>query len=120
MDWEDNVTQFHLTTIARIRQYCEMQGSEQEPDLEIKRFNAAKSRRLAGGMVERTAQKWAKRLKEDKDWNILEKQTNLVNRPKPQLRPEHKTLLVNSFDNPQTRLTDAVDSLTHNFADFKY
>ncbi|CEG77695.1 hypothetical protein RMATCC62417_12404 [Rhizopus microsporus] len=56
-------------------------------------FNAANSGRLAGGIAERTVQKWAKRLKEDKDWNILEKQTNLVNRPKPQLGPEHKTHL---------------------------
>ncbi|EIE81429.1 hypothetical protein RO3G_06134 [Rhizopus delemar RA 99-880] len=100
MDWEDNVTQFHLTTLTRIRQYCEIQESEQEPDLElnanveeiantvklqrkvynkysneqkllfaymnrIKLFNAAKSSRLVGGIAERTAQKWAKRLKED-------------------------------------------------------
>ncbi|KAG1055914.1 hypothetical protein G6F43_002152 [Rhizopus delemar] len=79
MDWEDNVTQFHLTTLTRIRQYCEIQESEQEPDLElnanveeiantvklIKLFSAAKSSRLVGGIAERTAQKWAKRLKED-------------------------------------------------------
>ena len=42
----------------------------------IKLFNAAKSGRLVGGISERTAQKWAKKLKEDKDWNIFEKQTN--------------------------------------------
>ncbi|KAG1048041.1 hypothetical protein G6F43_009546 [Rhizopus delemar] len=84
----------------------------------IKLFNAAKSGRLAGGIAERTAQKWAKRLKEDKDCNILEKQTNLVNRPKPQLGQEHKTHLINFYDdNPQARLIDAVDSLTHSFAD---
>lgn len=42
----------------------------------------------------------------------------MVNRPKPQLRPEHKTRIVNFFDdNSQARLTDVVDSLTHNFAD---
>ncbi|EIE85106.1 hypothetical protein RO3G_09816 [Rhizopus delemar RA 99-880] len=84
----------------------------------VKLFNAAKSGRLAGGIAERTAQKWAKRLKEDKDWNILEKQTNLVNRPKPQLGQEHKTHLINFYDdNPQARLIGAVDSLTHSFAD---
>jgi hypothetical protein len=84
----------------------------------VKLFNAAKSGRLAGGIAERTAQKWAKRLKEDKDWNILEEQTNLVNRPKPQLGQEHKTHLINFYDdNPQARLIDAVDSLTHSFAD---
>lgn len=41
----------------------------------VKLFSAAKSGRLAGGIAERTAQKWAKKLKEDKDWNIFEKQT---------------------------------------------
>ncbi|KAI9496961.1 hypothetical protein BDB00DRAFT_887982 [Zychaea mexicana] len=35
MKWEDNVIQFQLTTLARIRQYCEVQGSEQEPDVEL-------------------------------------------------------------------------------------
>ncbi|GAA5812117.1 hypothetical protein MFLAVUS_005567 [Mucor flavus] len=34
---------------------------------EVKLFNAAKSDGLAGGIAERTSQKWAKRLKEDKD-----------------------------------------------------
>ncbi|GAA5812116.1 hypothetical protein MFLAVUS_005566 [Mucor flavus] len=33
----------------------------------FKLFNAAKSDGLAGGIAERTSQKWAKRLKEDKD-----------------------------------------------------
>jgi hypothetical protein len=37
----------------------------------IKLFNAAKSGRLADGISERTTRKWAKKLKEDKDWNIL-------------------------------------------------
>jgi hypothetical protein len=46
----------------------------------VKLFSAAKSARLVGGIVERTTQKWAKKLKEDKDWNILEKQTDKVNR----------------------------------------
>lgn len=53
-----------------------------------------KSGRLAGGITERTAQKWTKRLKEDKDRNILEKQTNLVNRTKPQLGDMHKFQLL--------------------------
>ncbi|KAI8060371.1 uncharacterized protein B0P05DRAFT_574740 [Gilbertella persicaria] len=37
---------------------------------QIKLFNTAKSGRLAGGIAERTAQKWDKKLKEDRDWNI--------------------------------------------------
>ncbi|KAI9470686.1 MAG: hypothetical protein EXX96DRAFT_653783 [Benjaminiella poitrasii] len=138
IDWDDTVTPFHLTTLTRIRQYCEMQEVGQEPNVKfdakmeemsetvkqqikksyykysneqkllfvymnrVKLFNAAKSGRLASGIAERTTQKWAKRLKEDKDWNILEKQTNLINRPKLQLRQEHKTHLINFYDdNPQ-------------------
>ncbi|KAG2194542.1 hypothetical protein INT46_009205 [Mucor plumbeus] len=65
----------------------------------IKLFNTAKSGRLAGGISERTAQKWAKKFKEDKDWNIFEKQTNLVNKPKPQLDDKHKLHLLDFYDN---------------------
>ncbi|KAI8097902.1 uncharacterized protein B0P05DRAFT_447952, partial [Gilbertella persicaria] len=93
----------------------------------IKLFNAAKSGRLAGGIAERTAQKWAKKLKEDKDWNIFEKQTfffkknkqtNLVNRPKPQLDERHKVHLLEFYDNwPQARVLDAMESLTQKFSD---
>jgi hypothetical protein len=83
-----------------------------------KLLSAAKSGRLAGGICERTAQKWAKRLKEDKDWNIFEKQTNLVNRPKPQLDDRHKIHLLEFYDNwPQARVLDAMDSLTQKFSD---
>jgi hypothetical protein len=81
-------------------------------------LSAAKSGRLAGGICERTAQKWAKRLKEDKDWNIFEKQTNLVNRSKPQLDDRHKIHLLEFYDNwPQARVLDAMDSLTQKFSD---
>ncbi|KAI8967374.1 hypothetical protein BDF20DRAFT_840228 [Mycotypha africana] len=44
----------------------------------VKLFNAAKSGRLAGGIAERTAQKWAKKLKEDKDWIIFKKHLNIL------------------------------------------
>lgn len=79
----------------------------------VKLFNAAKSGRLAGGIAERTAQKWAKRLKEDKDWSILEKKTNnKVKRPKAQLDERHKIHLLNFYDdNPQARIVDVVASL---------
>ncbi|KAI9484108.1 MAG: hypothetical protein EXX96DRAFT_617057 [Benjaminiella poitrasii] len=78
----------------------------------VKLFNAVKSNRLAGGIAERTAQKWAKRLKKDKDWNILETQTNKVNRPKTQLDERHKIHLLNFYyDNSQARIVDAVSSL---------
>jgi hypothetical protein len=39
--------------------------------ISINVFNVAKSGLLAGGISELTAQKWAKRLKEDKDWEYL-------------------------------------------------
>ncbi|KAG1077518.1 hypothetical protein G6F42_024792 [Rhizopus arrhizus] len=85
----------------------------------IKLSNAAKSGRLAGGVVERTAQKWARRLKEDKDWNILEKQTNKINKSAGQLDEKHKIHLLNFYDsNPQARVVDAVCSLTEKVESF--
>lgn len=84
----------------------------------IKLFKAAKSGRLAGGVAERTAQKWARRLKEDKDWNIFEKQTNKINKSAGQLDEKHKIHLLNFYDsNPQARVVDAVCSLTEKFAE---
>ncbi|KAI9273682.1 hypothetical protein BY458DRAFT_434922 [Sporodiniella umbellata] len=81
----------------------------------VKLFNAAKSGRLAGGI----AQKWAKKLKEDKDWNIFEKQTNKANRSTGQLEERHKIHLVSLYDdNPQARVVDAVASLNEKFAGF--
>lgn len=85
----------------------------------IKLFKAAKSGRLAGGVAERTAQKWARRLKEDKDWNIFEKQTNKINKSAGQLDEKHKIHLLNFYDsNPQARVVDAVCSLTEKFESF--
>lgn len=83
-----------------------------------KLLSAAKSERLAGGICEQTAQKWAKRLKEGKDWNIFEKQTNLVDRSKPQLDDRHIIHLLEFYDNwPQARVLDAMDPLTQKFSD---
>lgn len=48
----------------------------------------------------------------------MEKQTNLINREKPQLNDKHKLYLLNFYDdNPQVRVVDAMDSLTQKFAD---
>ncbi|KAI9468227.1 MAG: hypothetical protein EXX96DRAFT_654825 [Benjaminiella poitrasii] len=66
MNWDDEITPFHLKTLIR-------------------------------GINERTAQKWAKKLKEGKDWSIFEKQTNLVNRPKPQLDASVKKSTIHNF-----------------------
>jgi hypothetical protein len=106
MDWDEEVTPFHLKTLTRIREYYEKQEDAQlssKEDIEkldidmeeviavvknqikiyhrysnekkllfvyynrTKLFDAAKSGRLAGGINERTAQKWVKKLKEDKE-----------------------------------------------------
>jgi hypothetical protein len=79
-------------------------------------LNAAKSGILGGGIAERTTQKWTKRLKEDKDWSILPKQTNKFNRVKSQFEENHKIHLINFYDDPpQTRVIDAATSLTKKF-----
>ncbi|KAG1406162.1 hypothetical protein G6F59_012443 [Rhizopus arrhizus] len=76
MECEEEINPFHLKTLTRLRLYCEKQNTEQkdtemealDAEMEeiatnvkinrgIKLSNAAKSGRLAGGVVERTAQK---------------------------------------------------------------
>ncbi|KAI9017951.1 hypothetical protein CLU79DRAFT_805252 [Phycomyces nitens] len=142
MDYDTESQNFHLEALTRFRLYCDAQEKQQineniETDSRlrekksksknrhysqysneqrllfvyynrVKVFNAAKSTRFAGGIAEH--------LKEDKDWNILEKQTNLVNRPKPQLEGKHRVHLLSFYDeNPQARLVDAMNSLTGQF-----
>ena len=43
--------------------------------LQVRLYKAAKAARLSGA-TKCTGQQWAKRLKEDPEWNIFEKQTN--------------------------------------------
>jgi hypothetical protein len=50
MDWDDTVTPFHLTTLTRIRQYCEMQEVGQEPDVEFD----AKMEEMSGTVKQQT------------------------------------------------------------------
>lgn len=64
---------------------------------QIKLWKAAPSARKTQVEI-RTAQKWAKRLKEDPEWNIYEKQTNMFNREPSQLQEEHKKHLLDFFD----------------------
>lgn len=86
--------------------------------LKIKLYKAAKAAKMSG-VNERTGQQWAKRLREDAEWNIYEKNTNRVNRKTSQLQEEHKQFLINYYDEfPQARTKDAVDSLTENFENF--
>ncbi|KAI8644075.1 hypothetical protein BD408DRAFT_414025 [Parasitella parasitica] len=84
----------------------------------IKLWKAAPSGRKAN-IEPRTAQIWAKRLREDPSWNIYEKQTNKVNRKPSQLQQEHKQHLLEFFDNyPQATRQNAVESLTEAFEGF--
>ncbi|KAG2190476.1 hypothetical protein INT47_003004, partial [Mucor saturninus] len=86
--------------------------------LKIKLYKAAKAAKMSE-VNERTGQQWAKRLREDAEWNIYEKNTNRVNRKTSQLQEEHKQFLINYYDEfPQARTKDAVDSLTENFENF--
>lgn len=52
--------------------------------------------RLASGFAERTARMWAKKPKEDKDWNVLRE--NKANRRKDQLKEKHKIHLLHFYD----------------------
>ncbi|CEI91015.1 hypothetical protein RMCBS344292_05319 [Rhizopus microsporus] len=84
----------------------------------VKLWKAAPSARKAQVEI-RTGQIWAKRLKEDPQWNIYEKQTNKVNRLASQLQENHKKHLIDFFDiYPQATRQDAVESLTEAFENF--
>ncbi|RCH92842.1 hypothetical protein CU097_013605, partial [Rhizopus azygosporus] len=88
LELEEDVNSFHLETLINVRRYCESQGQEEES--------------LMKDLVTRMENE--KRLKEDKDWNILEKQTNKVNRKTSQLQEEHKVHLISFYDeHPQSR-----------------
>ncbi|GAA5813121.1 hypothetical protein MFLAVUS_006590 [Mucor flavus] len=84
----------------------------------VKLWKAAASARKAQIEI-RTAQKWAKRLKADPEWNIYEKQTNTSNKKPSQLQEEHKQHLIQLFDkHPQATRSEVVDSLTAQFENF--
>ncbi|KAG1138515.1 hypothetical protein G6F37_006976 [Rhizopus arrhizus] len=80
MEWVEDVDPFHLETLTTFQKYKQAQPSEQErmrDELdeimnEVKLYKAAKAARLSG-VAERTGQQWAKRLKDDPEWNIFEK-----------------------------------------------
>lgn len=86
--------------------------------LQVKLFKAAKTARLSG-VTERTGQYWAKRLKDNPDWNIFEKQTNWDKRKTGMLQQEHKEFIINLYDqHPQARVVDVIESLTSSFENF--
>ncbi|ORE05376.1 hypothetical protein BCV72DRAFT_186943, partial [Rhizopus microsporus var. microsporus] len=65
----------------------------------------------------RTGQDWVKKLKDDPNWGMFEKQTNKAHRKKKsRLQDEHKAHLIEFFDkNPHAPVSDAVEELTKNF-----
>ncbi|KAG2214756.1 hypothetical protein INT45_001352 [Circinella minor] len=86
--------------------------------LQLKFLSAAASARKAAINV-RTGQDWAKKLKNDPDFDIFEKNTNKTVRKGSQLQEEHKAHLIEFFDdNPHARVSDAVEELTKNFEGF--
>ncbi|KAI8364015.1 hypothetical protein EDC96DRAFT_544993 [Choanephora cucurbitarum] len=106
-----------IVTVKKQKRFYHKHSNEQKLAFvyynRIKLFNAAKFGRLAGSMAERAAQKWPEKLKEDKDRNMSEKQTDSINRAKPQLDERHKVHLLDFYDNwPQARVLDAMESLT--------
>jgi hypothetical protein len=63
----------------------------------------------------------AKRLKDDSEWNIFEKQTNHDKRKTGMLRQEHKEYIINLYDQrPDARVVDVIESLTKSFENFQF
>ncbi|KAG2190534.1 hypothetical protein INT46_001670 [Mucor plumbeus] len=71
------------------------------------------------GINVRIAQVWAKRMREDPEWDIHEKLTNKVNCAEFQLQEEHIDFLINLFDKQlQTTRKNTVNDLTTAFESF--
>ncbi|KAI8641033.1 hypothetical protein BD408DRAFT_368861, partial [Parasitella parasitica] len=86
--------------------------------LQVKLYKAAKAARLSG-VAERTGQQWAKRLRDEPEWDIFEKQTNKDKQKTGMLQQEHKEHIINLYDqSPQARVVDIVESLTKSFENF--
>ncbi|KAG1137738.1 hypothetical protein G6F37_011318 [Rhizopus arrhizus] len=100
MEWVEDVDPFHLETLTTFQKYKQAQPSEL--------YKAAKAARLSG-VTERTGQQWAKRLKDDPEWNIFEKQTNHDKRKTGMLQQEHKEATLH----PEERNSD--DKLQQRF-----
>ncbi|OAD65646.1 hypothetical protein PHYBLDRAFT_153339 [Phycomyces blakesleeanus NRRL 1555(-)] len=135
MEWSEEVDPFYLKTLTTLREYQQAQPSEQEQmrgeldenmnevSLRVNEednnlFKAAKAARFSG-VSERTGQQWAKRIRDEPEWNIFEKQTNKNKRKTGQLQEEHKEFIIDLFNkNPQTCVEDVVVSLERLFANF--
>lgn len=149
MDLEEEVDPFNLETLMTITQYRSYQDrfpAEPTEELDVeagelskevaggKKYNVYSDKHKAVNRVKvqkaapsarkaqveiRTGQIWAKRLKEDPQWNIYEKLTNKVNQLASQLQENHKKHLIDFFDiYPQATRQDAVESLTEAFENF--
>lgn len=83
--------------------------------LQVKLYKAAKAARLSS-VTERTGQQWAKRLRDEPEWSIFEKQTNKDKQKTGMLQQEHREFIIDLYDqNPQARVIDIVESLTKSF-----
>ncbi|CEG76332.1 hypothetical protein RMATCC62417_11241 [Rhizopus microsporus] len=140
IDYEEEIDPFNLGSLMTASRYRVYQGrfptkSTEELDIKMEETSeelaaeSAASRKIRlwkatvsgrKAQVEiRTAQNWAKRLKEDPSWNIYEKQTNALNRKPSQLEEENKQHLIQFFDEcPQATRRDAVESLMEKFENF--
>lgn len=82
--------------------------------LQVKLYKARLS-----GVAERTGQQWAKRLRDEPEWDIFEKQTNKDKQKTGMLQQEHKEYIINLYDqSPQACVVDIVESLTKTFENF--
>ncbi|KAG2192948.1 hypothetical protein INT47_004687 [Mucor saturninus] len=130
MDWEEEVNPYNAETLSNFTQYSEKQPTDfdmtdpelpermAQHNLQLKFLCAAASARKAAINV-RTGHDWAKRLKNDPDFDIFEKNTSKTVRKVSQLQEEHKAHLIEFFDdNPHARVSDAVEELTKNFEGF--
>lgn len=156
MDWEEDVSPFHLETSTNFTQYEKapeadkalisedlderMKDLSKKVDntapklphktysnnqkvfflyyLKIKLFKAAKAGRVAH-VNERTAQDWAKKLRDDPEWDMFEKKIATKGEGARKLQEKHKEHLIRFYDEcPTSRVSDAVQSLTEAFEDF--
>ncbi|KAG2205112.1 hypothetical protein INT47_002206 [Mucor saturninus] len=71
--------------------------------------------KLLSAAASTTGQDWAKKLRNDPDFDIFEKNTNKTVRKGSQLQEEYKAHLIEFFD---ARVSDAVEERTKNFEGF--
>ncbi|KAG2193123.1 hypothetical protein INT47_003114 [Mucor saturninus] len=114
MHWEEEVNPYVTETLSNFTQYSEKQPTDlnmTDPErskrmaqktlflyyLQLKFLSAAASARKAAINVH-TGQDWTKKLENDPDFDIFEKNTNKAVRKGSQLQEEPKAHLIEFFD----------------------